>query len=116
MYNVLYKNKFNVIDIDDYVIRDMDPSILFDINKERFDYGIYNFIIDNSFDEFINGYKILKDMYKEKVDDVTIFIQYLRKYLSEYVGYEIKKLGDAKECMNKVKSIYPNYVREIKLK
>lgn len=116
MYNTLYKNKFNVIDTDEYVIRDIDPLLIFDINKERFDYVIYNFLIDNYFYEFVNGYKILRNMYKDKNTDVIIFIKILRKYLSEYVGYEITKLGDAKKCIDKVKTLYPSYVRNIKLK
>ncbi len=98
------------------MIRDIDPSLIFDINKERFDYVIYNFLIDNYFYEFVNGYKILRNMYKDKNTDVIIFIKILRKYLSEYVGYEITKLGDAKKCIDKVKTLYPSYVRNIKLK
>ena len=113
MYNVLYKNKFNVIDSDDYAIRDLDPSYLFDVNKERFDYAIYCFLIDSLFEEFVRNYKILKNMYKDKDADVTLFIELLRKYLSEYIGDEVNKLGDARKCMNKVKSMYPNYIRDI---
>ena len=55
-------------------------------------------------------------MYKDKNTGVIIFIKILRKYLSEYVGYEITKLGDAKKCIDKVKTLYPSYVRNIKLK
>ena len=116
MYNTLYKNKFSVIDTDEYVIRDLDPSYLFDLNKERFDYVIYNFLIDNYFDEFVMSYKELYNMYRYKETDVVIFIHLLRKYLSEYLGYKVNKLSDAKECMNKVKTRYPNYIRDIKLK
>ena len=115
MYNILYKDKFNIIDSDEYVIRDNDPSYLFDLNKERFNYAIYNFLVDNYFDEFIRNYKILNNMYKYKEADVTVFIELLRKNLSEYIGFEVNKLGDAKECINKVKVIYPNYIRDIKL-
>ena len=89
---------------------------IFDLNKERFDYAIYNFLIDNLFEEFVRNYKILKNMYKDKDADVTLFIELLRKYLSEYVGYKISKLGDAKECVDKVKALDPCYIRDIKLK
>ncbi len=116
MYNTLYKNKFNVIDSDEYVIRDIDPSCLFDLNKERFNYTIYIFLIDGYFEEFVNSYRELKSMYKDKSTDVVIFIELLRKYLSEYIGDEVNKLNDAKDCMNKVKVIYPYYIREIKMR
>ena len=104
MYNILYKNKFNVIDTDDYVIKDVDPSTLIDMNNQMFDYAIYDFLIDNFFNDFVDSYTLLKNMYKDRTGDVTIFIKYLRKFLSEYVGYEINKLGDAKECVDKVKA------------
>jgi len=115
MYNILYGNKFSIIDTDDYVIRDIDPTELFNTNKKRFDYVIYNFLIDNYFEEFVNSYRILKNMYKDKTTDIVIFIETFRYYLSEYVGYKVNKLGDAKECLNKVKVLEPNYIRDIKI-
>lgn len=116
MYNILYNNRFNVIDSDDYIIRDIDPNLLFEMNKNKFDYVIYNFLIDDYFDDFVNDYKELKIMYKNKTCDVTVFISLLRKYLSEYVGDEVNKLNDAKECMNKVKTKSFEYIRNIKMR
>ena len=116
MYNILYKNKFNVIDTDEYVIKDIDSTVLFERNKQIFDYAIYNFLIDNYFDEFVNSYRLLKEMYNDKEADVIIFIELLRKYLSEYIGDEVSKLNDAKECMNKRKILEPFYIRDIKMK
>ena len=116
MYNILYKNRFNIIDSDDYTIRDIDPNLLFEMNKNKFDYAIYNFLIDEYFDNFVNDYKELKNMYKNKTCDVTIFICLLRKYLSEYVGDEVNKLNDAKECMNKVRTKSFEYIRKIKMR
>ena len=116
MYNILYKNKFNVIDSDEYVIKDIDSTVLFERNKQIFDYTIYNFLIDNYFDEFVNSYRLLKEMYNDKEADVIIFIELLRKYLSEYIGDEVSKLNDAKECMNKRKILEPFYIRDIKMK
>ena len=55
-------------------------------------------------------------MYKDKSVDVVIFIELLRKYLSEYIGDEVSKLNDAKECMNKRKVLEPFYIRDIKIK
>lgn len=115
-YNVLYKNKFNIIDSDEYVIKDIDPSILIERNNYNFDYAIYLFLVNNYFDEFVNSYKVLKEMYQDKICDVTIFIEVLKKYLSEYIGDEVNKLNDAKECMNKVKTLDPFYIRDIKIK
>lgn len=114
MYNILYKNKFNVIDSDEYVIKDIDSTVLFERNKQTFDYAIYNFLIDNYFDDFVNSYRLLRDMYNNKDVDVTIFIKVFRKFLSEYIGDEVNKLNDAKECMNKVKKKEPNYIRDIR--
>ena len=116
MYNILYKNKFNVIDSDEYVIKDIDPSILIERNNNNFDYAIYNFLIDNYFEEFVNSYRELRGMYKDKCVDVVIFIELLRKYLSEYIGDEVNKLSDAKECMNKRRVLEPFYIRDIKMK
>lgn len=115
-YNVLYKNKFNIIDSDEYVIKDIDPSILIERNNNNFDYAIYLFLVNNYFDEFVNSYKVLKEMYQDKICDVTIFIEVLKKYLSEYIGDEVNKLNDAKECMNKVKTLDPFYIRDMKIK
>lgn len=114
--NILYKNKFNVIDTDEYVIKDIDSTVLFERNKQIFDYTIYNFLIDNYFDEFVNSYRLLKEMYNDKESNVIIFIELLRKYLSEYIGDEVNKLNDAKECMNKRKILEPFYIRDIKMK
>lgn len=116
MYNILYKTKFNVIDTDEYMYKDIDPNILFEMNKQRFDYALYNFLVDGYFNEFVNSYRKLKNMYKDKSVDVVIFIELLRKYLSEYIGDEVSKLNDAKECMNKRKVLEPFYIRDIKIK
>lgn len=111
MYNILYKNKFNIIDTDEYTYKDIDPNILFEMNKQRFDYAIYNFLVDGYFNYFINSYPKLKNMYKDKNIDVVIFIEILRKYLSEYIGDEVNKLSDARECLNKRKMLVNNYIR-----
>ena len=116
MYNILYGNKFNVIDSDEYVKKDIDSTVLFERNKQTFDYAIYNFLIDNYFEEFVNSYRLLRKMYNNKDVDVIIFIKVFRKYLSEYIGDEVNKLNDAKECMNKRKILEPNYIRDIKIK
>ena len=111
MYNILYKNKFNIIDTDEYTYKDIDPNILFEMNKQRFDYAIYNFLVDGYFNYFINSYPKLKNMYKDKNIDVVIFIEILRKYLSEYIGDEVNKLSDARECLNKRNLLVNNYIR-----
>ena len=116
MFNILYKNKFNIIDTDEYMYKDIDPNILFNMNKQRFDNAIYLFLISGYFEEFVNSYQELKSMYKDKCVDVVIFIELLRKYLSEYIGDEVNKLSDAKACMNKRKILEPFYIRDIKMK
>ena len=115
MYNIIYKNKITIIDTDDYEVKDIDPIALMERNNYNLDYAIYNFLIDNIFDDFVNSYQKLRKMYKDKDVDVVIFIKLFRQYLSEYIGFEVNKLSDAKKCMNKVKTKTPNYIRDIKL-
>lgn len=113
MYNLLYGNKFYVTDFDEFSYSDKDSKALEETNNRNFDYEIYCFLIDNYLDEFISQYKILNKMYQEKDEDILLFIELLKKYLSEYVGREVKTLNDACKCLNKEKkkeSLYQRYL------
>ena len=59
MYNIIYKNKITIIDTDDYEVKDIDPIALMERNNYNLDYAIYNFLIDNIFDDFVNSYLII---------------------------------------------------------
>lgn len=115
MYNTLYGNSFYMTDFDEFSYSDLDSKILEDMNKRNFYYELYYFLIDGYFDEFIKQYKILNKMYEEKQEDILIFIELLKKYLSEYTGKEVNSLNEAKKCLNKVKQIDYVYQRNIKL-
>lgn len=101
MYNILYNNKFYIIDKDEYSFTDKNPSILEKHNNHVFDQGIYYFLIDSVFESIVNDNKILKDIYKDKDVDILIFLKLLRQNLSELCGYEIKRLYDASNYMDK---------------
>lgn len=113
MYNILYGNRFYVTDFDEFSYTDKDPKILEEKNNKNFNYELYYFLIDSYFDDFINEYRVLNKMYKDQ-EDIISFIELLKKYLSEYVGYEIKKLNDASICLNKRKNKEYSYQRLLK--
>lgn len=115
MYNILYGNRFYVTDFDEFNYSDLDSKVLEETNKRNFDYELYYFLIEGYFDEFIKQHKILNKMYEEKQEDILIFIELLKKYLSEYIGKEVNSLNEAKKCLNKVKQIDYVYQRNIKI-
>lgn len=100
IYNILYGNDgFKVIDTMEYARTDMDSLNLYRINKERFNYEIRLFLIDGYFDDFINSDKTLYSLCYDKDIDIVDFLRCFRKKLSEYEGYKIRTLGDAKKSM-----------------
>lgn len=115
MYNILYGNRFYVTDFDEFNYSDLNPKILQETNNRNFDYELYYFLIEGYFDEFIKQYKVLNKMYEEKQEDILIFIDLLKKYLSEYMDKEINSLSEAKKCLNKAKQIDYVYKRNVKL-
>lgn len=112
MYNILYGNKMYVTDFDEFSYSDKDPALLENINNKNFNYELYYFLVDGYFDEFINDYKILRKLYQDKEEDILIFINLLRRYLSEYIGKEINSLNEAKDSFNKRKLKNYTYQRE----
>lgn len=104
MYNILYGQKISIIDHLDYSISKVDPNSLYQYNNNSFDLEIYFFLVDGYFDEFVNSYSDLKELYCSKKEDVLIFLKLLREHLSEYIGKQINTLNDAKKCINKNES------------
>lgn len=103
MYNVLYGNKFYIIDHDEYSYSDKDSLWIRKSNYENFDMEIYYFLVDGLFQGFVDSNKLLSELYKDKKDDVLIFLNQLRYSLSEMVDKEITTLQDAsKYCDRKV--------------
>ncbi len=103
MYNIMYRQEFKIIDFMEFSYSNKDPQTLEKINNNNFNYELYYFLVESYFDDFINSYPILKNMYKNKDGDILDFINIFKKYLAEYLGYDIKILGSAKKCMNKTK-------------
>ena len=114
MYNVLYGNNgFKVIDHEEYVFSDKPVEELIRVNNDSLNYEIMYFLVDCYFNEFVNDYKLLKDMYNKPGIDILEIIKLFRNYLSEYVGNDIKRLRDAKVCINKNKNRVRKYERNL---
>lgn len=112
IYNILYGSSgINIIDHDDYDFLDLDTEKIYNTNSDVFNLGIMYFLIEGYFDEFISNYKDLKEAYKKEGININEFILLFRKYLSEYVGHEIVKLGEANKCLNKCKNRKIQYQR-----
>ena len=60
----------------------------------------------------INNYDDLNKMYNNKNEDLLYFLKLFRKYLSEYLGKDIKYLRDANTCINKskIKTVYERII------
>ena len=110
-YNVLYGNRFYVTDTDEFGIGIKDLSYK-DQNINNFNYELYLFLIDGYFNEFISNYNNLNKMYNNKNEDLLYFLKLFRKYLSEYLGKDIKYLRDANTCINKskIKTVYERII------
>ena len=114
MYNTLYGSSgFKVIDHEDYAFSNKPVSDLIRINNDSLNYEIMYFLVDCYFNEFVNDYKLLKDMYDKSGVDILEFINLFRKYLSEYIGSDVKRLRDAKKCMNKNIRLIKKYERNM---
>lgn len=111
LYNVMYnKGMFKIIDTCEYSFSDKDYDSIRKINDNNFNYAVMMFLIDGYFNEFISSYSYLSDMYLNDCVDVRDFITVFRKYLNEYMGRDINRLGYAKGCLNKRK-VNINYIR-----
>lgn len=113
MYNILYGKKgINIIDTDEYNFNCFGRSYeeILKINNRNINYAFKVFLVDNYFDEFINQFNELREMYNDLDLESTIFILELQRKLSEYLDSEIVCLRDALQLKNKKK------IREKKLK
>jgi len=114
MYNVLYKNKFYIIDHLEYNYSQEDTDQIKIYNNNIFNMELYYFLIDGFFDELISKNKILKELYITKSEDIIFFISLFKNYLSELLECEIHKLSEAKIFQNK-KTVKKHYIRQILL-
>ena len=100
MYNILYGDKFYVVDQDEYTFTDGDKAELKNYNKANFDIELYYFLVDGVFQQFVDDNKVLKEMYDGKEAGILEFLKLFRKSLSENVGRDITRLNDAISCVD----------------
>lgn len=95
-------NSFFVKDFDEFShnIGIYDNKTLIDKNRRKFDKELYLFLVDDFFDEFVNQYKDLKELYKDSTVNVLYFLKLFRKHLSERTGFQIKNLMEASDYLN----------------
>lgn len=107
-YNILYNNKFYIIDTLEYGNRFVNVSE----NREGFDKEIMLFLVDNYFNDFVSSNKLLNEMYMEYDVSSLSFLKEFRSSLSEYLDMDIVYLRDAKKLIKR----YDNsiYLRNIK--
>lgn len=104
-YNIMYENnKLSVIDTIEYGLRE----VKFSENRFAFDIGIYEFLIDGYFNNFVNSNNLLKSMFMSEDVSVLEFINAFKYYVSMYVGKEVDYLKDAKSLVRKS---VPKYIR-----
>ena len=115
LYNIMYgKSKIGIIDTTEYGFSQLPPENLYKQNSYNFNIGIMLFLVDTYFDEFVESYKILKEMYYSKDTDIKEFLSCFKKYLCEYIGDDIVTLNAAKKVCNKQKR-KQKFVRKINI-
>lgn len=98
MYNILYRaGKFKVIDTIEYG----EIPTEYETNRRGFDLEIMKFLVDNYFNYFVEKDKLLQDMYLSKDVSGYEFLTVFRDKLSEYMGFEVTKLSDAKSLVRR---------------
>lgn len=108
MYNILYsKGKINVIDTMEYSKR----NVTLKENFEGFNLELKYFLVDNLFNNFVNSNSFLRDLYDSKDANALEFLNELKRKLSEYIGFEITMLNEARLLTSKIDR--PKYIREI---
>lgn len=112
MYNILYGNKgFYVIDSLEYMLSNIDGDQLFKINARNFNNEIKLFLTYDYFDKFIQSNSLLREMYFDSDTSSIEFLKEFRKKLSEFEGYEIQRLGDARGCVSYTRRRDLKYIR-----
>ena len=106
MYNILYgKDGIKIIDSDDYNfdIFGRNYEEILKINNRNINFAFKVFLIDNYFNEFVNQFCELRDMYEDLDLESRVFIINLQKKFSELLGFKLIFLKDALNFKNKRK-------------
>lgn len=108
MYNIFYKSgKFKVIDTMEYG----NAPTQYEANRRGFDLEIMKFLVDNYFNYFVLQDTILSDMYLSHGVSGYEFLTALRHKISEYLGFEVTTLNQAKSLVRRIPT--PKYERNI---
>lgn len=115
-FNILYrKGHFSIIDTCDYEYTDKEGKYLYETSIKIFNSAILEFLVKSTFYRFVKSSKELSKEYKETENgaDITLYIELLRKRLSEYLGFEVEYIRDAKSIMSTSEfCMHPNFLLE----
>lgn len=96
LYNIMYsKDALAIVDTLEY----SKNSDVYVSNRYNFDIGINSFLVDSFFNHFVDSDSTLKEMYISKDVSALEFLKMFRAKISEYLGYEITYLDEAK-CLS----------------
>lgn len=102
-FNILYrKGHFSIIDTCDYKYTDKESKYLYETSIKVFNSAILEFLVKSTFYSFVKFSKELSKEYKETENgaDISLYIELLRKKLSEYLGFEVQYIRDAKRLIS----------------
>ncbi len=102
-FNILYKKgHFGIVDTCDYNYTDKESQILYNETCKIFNNTILDFLINSTFYEFVKSSKELRNEYNEILNstDITPYLILLKKKLSEYFGFRVKSIGNAKKLIS----------------
>lgn len=115
-FNILYrKGHFSIIDTCDYKYTDKESQYLYETSIKVFNSTILEFLAKSTFYQFVKSSKELSKEYKETENgaDIALYIELLRKRLSEYLGFEVKYIRDAKSLMSSSEyCLHPDFLIE----
>lgn len=103
-FNILYKKgHFGIIDTCDYEYTNKDSKYLYETTIKVFNKVILEFLAKSTFYQFSKSSKELSREYKEVENGahIALYIELLRKKLSEYLGFEVKYIKDAKKLISR---------------
>lgn len=106
-YNIVYcsQSGFGIIDTLEYSQTNRDIADLIVHNRYKFNYAIRKFLIDGTFNDFINDNYELMKLYSNKNISMIEFLSVFKCYLSVLSGKRVNQLADVYEYANK-KKIY----------
>ena len=101
--NMLYNNKFYLIDTMSYTKVDLENNKLFKDNMSKVTYSVYHAILPLPILYFINSIPEIKNFRKDKelLSNPSYVMRILLNNLNEYLGYEVKSFEEASKKLVK---------------